>query len=562
MAKGFFGNAPGYFTDKQDITVGDVGRKAIDDFKWLNDTATNAVKREGLILASIPVDVHNTVSGLYGGDQIKYGTSDHLLNWGKQNNIINPKDPSYGWQIAAGILGGGVGGLGRKVAGSGLTSASAIDAIKKRQQVKELPQTTPGRILNETKNEGGYTVNMATGDVPETGLMMGKYKNSDPRNVVTPKLTLNQIKDIKKKNASALSKPENYLGTWKGKDATYVDVSTKFPPEDIRKATKFGERTGQISGWNLGNKKEFPVGNWDEFVGSKEFQTRIAEMGAEGREYLSRFPTKEWWDMHGTALERIYGEDALPQLAGFIASTAPNTAPRANLQTASEYMRRMIKREETIQPNYRIPANQMNRAEGTKIGMEGGSTGGGRTNNLNKARAGLLGELRLDKVREEASALMGNKDAAVFDRHWARLAEKPEAGVYAAAQEGILPAGKQYATLKEAVSRGAKAEGRSTRDFSADVWTGIRERIKNTSELYGQKFQGSAITGDSKSYADVFEDLIRDKAKHMGITVKEMEKRLKSGDATLMSTLAASPLLYPLLQEELAGRAANDDATL
>ena len=147
MAKGFFGNAPGYFTDKQDITVGDVGRKAISDFIWLNDTATNAAKREGLILAGIPADIHNAVSGLYGGDQLKYGTSDHLLRAGKERNLINKKDPSYGWQIAAGILSGGA-GLRKTAAknlinvgedlGKGLDGASALKKLEDRKKQADI----------------------------------------------------------------------------------------------------------------------------------------------------------------------------------------------------------------------------------------------------------------------------------------------------------------------------------------------------------------------------------------------------------------------------------------
>ena len=76
--------------------------------------------------------------------------------------------------------------------------------------------------------------------------------------------------------------------------------------------------------------------------------------------------------------------------------------------------------------------------------------------------------------------------------------------------------------------------------MSADIWTGIRETIKNTSELFGQKFRGSAITGDSKSYADHFDDLIRAKAKHLGVTVEQMEAKLRNGDANLMSAILSA----------------------
>lgn len=189
MAKGFFGNAPGYFTDKQDITVGDVGRKAISDFIWLNDTATNAAKREGLILAGIPADIHNVVSGLYGGDQLKYGTSDHLLNWGKENSIINLKDPSIGMQIAAGILGGGV-GLGKKAAknlinvgedlGKGLDGASALKKLEGKQNLKRtLSDADVTRSKRFNKESGQYIGAPPGVDSPQKlGAMVTDYNNA------------------------------------------------------------------------------------------------------------------------------------------------------------------------------------------------------------------------------------------------------------------------------------------------------------------------------------------------------------------------------------------------
>ena len=42
--------------------------------------------------------------------------------------------------------------------------------------------------------------------------------------------------------------------------------------------------------------------------------------------------------------------------------------------------------------------------------------------------------------------------------------------------------------------------------------------------------------------ADQFEDLIKGKADHLGITTKEMEKRLRNGSATPMSFILAAPI--------------------
>lgn len=417
--------------------------------------------------------------------------------------------------------------------------------VSQAERVAELlgktEKSTPEAIVAATEG-GGYSVNLPTGATPLEGLMMGKYANVDPRNVVIEggrPITESDVSDFVKRNIDALAKEENYLGTWRDPSSgkTYLDVSRRFEPSEVRKATKFGERSGQLAGYNVGRGASFPVGNWEEFVKSPEFANRMNEMAAVGRDYLNQHASKEWWDMHGSSFERVYGPGRLEQLAGFIASTAPNAQPRENLQTMSEYMRRSIKGESIIQPDWRVPAGQMSRREGSKIGMETG-----RSANLFKSENKRLADLLQDKVREEAMALMGDPNAVVLDRHWARIAEDPSRGIFAAVSEGVIEPGADYKMLKSQVVKAAEAAGRNPRDYSADVWTGIRETIKNKSQLFGEKYKGSAIRGESKSYADQFDDLIADKAKFMGISVLEMEKRLRNGDATLLSLVLATPL--------------------
>ena len=448
------------------------------------------------------------------------------------------------------------------LAGTNLIGPKGAKVPKPVARLGEFPTTTAGRIVNKTVEKGGYSVNLPSGELPTEGLMMGKYANTDPRNAVVDALTRQKIVEMVKKNEGALAREDAYLGTWKDPEGgkTYVDVSRRFPSDELRQATKYGERTGQISGYDVGKGKQFPVGNWEQFVQGPEFAQRLTEMGAEGRDYLKQFGEKEWWDMHGGPFERVYGKENLPQVAGFTAATAPNSEPRGNLQTMSEYLRRHIKGEPPVQPDWRVPEGQMTRQPGKQIGMENVRVG-----NLERASRGALDELQQDKVREEAQAMMGDPNAAVLDRHWARVAEDPSKGVYTSAAEGILDPGKPYQTLKAAIaSHPEVASGRrSLRDFSADVWTGIRERIKNTSELYGQKYRGSSIIGESKSYADHFEHLIEDKAKHLGISKPEMESRLRSGDATLLSLLGASTFLAPVLADVLreqpsSGQGATD----
>jgi hypothetical protein len=150
---------------------------------------------------------------------------------------------------------------------------------------------------------------------------------------------------------------------------------------------------------------------------------------------------------------------------------------------------------------------------------------------------------------------MGDPNAVVLDRHQIRVSEDPSRGIYASGTADIITP-DQYDALKNSIVTYTKNySSKNANEASADIWTGIRETIKKNSDLFGTKFQGSAVTGDSKSYIDHFNDLIKDKAKHLGISIKEMEARLKSGDANLMSTLLATPFglaVWDSFQQEQA----------
>lgn len=449
-------------------------------------------------------------------------------------------------------LAGGFGGVTKGVRGPPLKgfAPGSIAEAPPVAQLGDFPTTTPRAIYGGTMQGGGYSVNLPTGQIPTEGLMVGKYANTDPRNMIVPVDDFKQaaIRQHAATNAAALNNPSNYLGTWKSPEGqVYLDVSQRFDPDKIRVATKYGERTNQISGYNVAGKDTFPIGNWRNFVASPEFRGRMDEMAGVGRDYLNNFPSKEWWDMHGSSFERAYGTENLPQVAGFSAATAPVSNPYDNMRAMSEYMRRHISGEPTIQPDFRIPEGGMGPwSAGKQIPLEQS-----RIANLNKAAAGNLDQLQRAKVREEAMAMSGDPNAVVLDRHWARITEDPSRGIFANAQEGVINTGTpkkgvgDYDYVKGHVSDAAQAAGRDPRDYSADVWTGIRETIKNTSQLFGTKYRGSAITGESKSYADIFQELLQKKADHLGISTDELDKRLRSGSANLLSTmLAASPTLW------------------
>lgn len=448
----------------------------------------------------------------------------------------------------------------------GITKAALAAAKRAREMAKKkgvgVPATaTPGRMSNQIMQQGGYTVDPVTGDIPTTGLMMGKYENEalfpsgpfagQPRTSVIPESEFKRsdVADFYGRHADMLTKPKTadnpeqlYAGGWRSGDNgnVYLDISRRFEPEQLRHATKYGEKTGQLAGYNVGTGQEFPVGNWQEFIESPEFVDRLTQMSKRGKDYLKQHPTDEWWDMHGTALEDVYGSENLDKMAGFIASTAPNTPPDKNLRDASEYMRRLIAGEPIIQPDYRIPETARTRTPGVKIGMEAG-----RVANLEKSAAGDIDRLQSDKVRSEAQALMGDPDAVVLDRWWARLAEDPKSGVYTGTQEGKFPVATKtnnpYAALEDVIRRRAGELGETPRNFSADVWTGVRETVKDTDDLFGQPFKGSSVPGESKGYADIFMDEAKKKAQHLGLSLSEFLDRLRKGRAELLG-VGAAPL--------------------
>jgi hypothetical protein len=434
--------------------------------------------------------------------------------------------PMAGYMLTPDEAQAGVGGTIKKGAG---TLADVLLGKFKTSKPKE--------ILDKLQSTGGYTVHLGSGEVPKEGLMVGKYANTDPRNTVMEAGTKpKDLEAIAQKNAEVYERPNMYFGSWRDPDTgkMYFEPAQRFGQKEIRKATKFGERTSQISGWNTGAGASFPIGNWEDFIKGPEFKQRMLDMAQEGRNYLSQFPTKEWWDMRGSPFERAYGTENLPQVAGFTSATAPMSDPVTNLRVMSEYMRRHIKGEPIVQPDWRAPAGNQWLAEGRQMPMEAS-----REANLERAQAGEI--VSGDKVSEENKAMLGDPNAVVLDRHWARLGEKPSAGIFTETQEGTF-GDKTYPITKQVVTDAARELGRDPRDFSADVWTGIRERLRKYAELYGTKYKKGAVKGESKSYADIVDDLMASKAAFRGMSQPEFEQRLRAGDDNLLSWVLATPI--------------------
>ncbi len=431
---------------------------------------------------------------------------------------------------------GTVGSAGKKGATTIQDIVKSIESKKVTEGLGQFKSTKPSEIYNKTMG-GGYSVNVPTGNIPTEGLMMGLYKNTDPRNKVLDKLTKKDIEQQYLINKKALDQTDNYFGTWLEPETskTYLDVSKRFEPKELRKAVKFGERTNQIAGYNVGKGETFPVGNWSDFIRSPEYNQRLSELNQSGVEYLRQHPTVNWWDLRGTPLEDLYGKENIPNLAGYLAATSPVSDVPRNARIASEYMRRQISGEPVIQPNFRMPENSVFETVGNMMPMETG-----RAKNLLAASQGRIEDLQKEKVRNMGKALMGDPNAMVFDRHWANLSEKPSANIFTGVEKGVFPSGKQYADLEKIVANQAKEANMTPRDFSANVWTGYRNKAQQEGNVFGQKTAGAGIQGESKSIADTYLSLIKTKAEKLNIPYNEMIKKLKSGEISLLSLMPLS----------------------
>lgn len=432
----------------------------------------------------------------------------------------------------------------------------------------------------------------ATDVAPNTGTMMGTFSNQSGKTEAIPlsKFKPADIKRYLEKHADTFAKnKDRVLGTWidtdpvTGQKTVYLDVTKKHesvrqavvsawtqkqPPVDpvtnqpvVRDPVTGQWPKPQKAGFNLETYDEPKVGNLHEFLQSDAFKQRLEEMYQRGVPLMNG---QNWWQLHGTDLERVYGKENVKRLAGALAVTSPGTPPVHNMRSASEYMRRMLAGEPIVQPGFQIPATAVGSTEGAMGGVVPGDFNSpgtkmpmeeARVPNLKRVELGDYAKIQLDKANDMYHALIG-EPVGVFDRHWAKLAEDWKTGVYAEStpnrlEGSMLPeadklAGKKgqvnsYALVENAVRTAAKAKGLPLDHYSAYVWEGIRDTIKQTGELYGMEHRASAIPEASGGFPNLFNQMVAEKAKHMGMSVEKFEAGLRAGKYELLTAVLATP---------------------
>lgn len=400
----------------------------------------------------------------------------------------------------------------------------------------------PRRLQRLTKEQGGATVHAKTGEAPTEGFAVKAFPAKTK--VVDGPLKQSDIQEFMRANKDVLANKDNYLSTWydptTGK--THLDVAKRY--DDAQKAFKAAEKKGQLSIADLGTGETLrSAQKWDDWVKGPEFGNRLDEMFKLGdRSIRESGHADDWWETagEGNPWERIYGTESRPQQAGFLAATAPSSHLEQNVQAATEYMRRHVKGEPIIQPDWRSPTR------GNMMPMETR-----RAKNLEHARAGNLQAMRKEKVRNEALAIMGDQNALVFDTHWSKLASDPASNIYSGPVPNRIP-DDAYGVLEDVVMSEAKKRGLTPSEFAAKVWTGIREQMK-TGQLYGQKV--NRPQGSSLGYAHHFDRLIKAEAEKRGVSVAEIEEGLRKGDTSLFPAILAPVLMGDI---ELPGGDGNE----
>jgi hypothetical protein len=438
----------------------------------------------------------------------------------------------------------------------------------------------------------------------DSTVMVGQFPNATLRTFVIPVQDFKprMVQDFIKQNTDVFNKfPDAYMGGWVEDGKVYLDVSKRV--ETVREATKFGEvlnpgatpkpwtaqqkAAGMPRQWAdvdpavvrnpdgtwpraqeaVADLSTNPVTftgirNWNEFVTSPAFQQRLDEMATVGRGAMGE-SFQNWWDITKGPLARVYGEDMIEKVAGLMASTSPQASPVSNMQLASELIRRAIRGETMRQPNWRAPATAMGDATQR---LTGSPTGGFSPkpgaampapntweNNADLIMAGRGSEIGQDKVNDMRRALLGDLDVAVIDRHYAKLAEdpvgagvNPKLGIYTSTVpnriETSMKTGKieNYPVIENEVRTAAERAGVPLAQYSAWVWEGIRDTIRKTGRLYGQPHRASAIPETTTGFNEVFEDLVKMKAQHLGLSVSELERRLRAGNAELLGAVLST----------------------
>lgn len=115
-----------------------------------------------------------------------------------------------------------------------------------------------------SKNPNGFTLDPYSAESPSDGIMVSEFKNDSRRSVklsakdIITKEGRDSFANWLKSNSDVLQgfEGERFVGGWRAGDDFYIDISTRFSPEEAERALEVGRDSGQLAVFNLGTLKE------------------------------------------------------------------------------------------------------------------------------------------------------------------------------------------------------------------------------------------------------------------------------------------------------------------
>lgn len=145
----------------------------------------------------------------------------------------------------------GNGGNAASVGGSQVASSSSasMDALKLLEKI--------------ASNPDGFTLDPASAEQPPTGIMVSEFANDSVRSIKIKASDIRTaagaaefLKWLKNNSDLLRGNSARFVGGWKAGDEFYIDVATRFEPEQAEQALEAGRKAGQLAVFNLGTFKE------------------------------------------------------------------------------------------------------------------------------------------------------------------------------------------------------------------------------------------------------------------------------------------------------------------
>ena len=117
--------------------------------------------------------------------------------------------------------------------------------------------------ISSPDSEQGFSIDILTADQPSDGIMVSTFHNDTVRSVRIPVDSIAKAEGrdtllsfIVKNGHEFVGRPDRYLGGWKDGNEFYLDISTRFDPNNAAAALEEARAAGQLAVFNLATFKE------------------------------------------------------------------------------------------------------------------------------------------------------------------------------------------------------------------------------------------------------------------------------------------------------------------